>query len=210
VCVVVVVVLLRHAPVPRASYPYHRFLTHSHATPRHATPRHATPHHARTCATRAAPYPAPLRTHAGEEECTDVMVTAELQTGNDRTQITGPDGDKVSLKAGASYDTVQCSEVKEPGTHLCVNHNPTQQTIHTAGQLSTAPLSPPSHHHSRPPPSLNQMWDLMTTITAIGTATTTTITPSQLKVTRPPMGSLPTYLCLLHDPLRCAALHPDY
>mmetsp|Transcript_7599 Transcript_7599/g.19602 ORF Transcript_7599/g.19602 Transcript_7599/m.19602 type:complete len:472 (+) Transcript_7599:14-1429(+) len=56
------------------------------------------------------------------ETCTDVMVTAELQTGNDRTQITpaGADADKVSLAPGHSYDTVQCSEVKEPGTHLLV------------------------------------------------------------------------------------------
>jgi hypothetical protein len=48
------------------------------------------------------------------------MVAAELQTGNDRTQITptGADATKVVLKPGGSYDTVQCSEVKEPGTHL--------------------------------------------------------------------------------------------
>eukprot|EP00038_Savillea_parva_P022607 m.38076 g.38076 ORF g.38076 m.38076 type:complete len:459 (-) comp5613_c0_seq1:102-1478(-) len=57
-----------------------------------------------------------------EETCTDVMVTAELQTGNDRTPITptGSEAEKVSLDAGESYDTVQCSEVKEPGTHLLV------------------------------------------------------------------------------------------
>eukprot|EP00035_Acanthoeca_spectabilis_P036467 m.39723 g.39723 ORF g.39723 m.39723 type:complete len:465 (-) comp7994_c0_seq2:42-1436(-) len=57
-----------------------------------------------------------------KENCTDVMVTAELQTGNDRTPITptGADAEKVSLEPDESYDTVQCSEVKEPGTHLLV------------------------------------------------------------------------------------------
>lgn len=54
------------------------------------------------------------------------MVTAELQTGNDRTPITptGADAEKVSLEPDESYDTVQCSEVKEPGTHLSVGVTP--------------------------------------------------------------------------------------
>eukprot|EP00041_Stephanoeca_diplocostata_P002559 m.28037 g.28037 ORF g.28037 m.28037 type:complete len:497 (-) comp13519_c0_seq1:26-1516(-) len=55
------------------------------------------------------------------EECHDVSVTAELQTGNDRTQITDTNASKIAtLGPDKSLDVVVKHEVKELGTHLLV------------------------------------------------------------------------------------------